>query len=79
MTDSNLQLQAVLQDVDAFCVEVDECIEKKHYAATTLSMLARGLQERKGLVSRVATEKLRIISASVEFHQNVKEVHYTSL
>lgn len=68
------QLAGVGGDVDGFSIEVEDCITRKHYQATHLSKLARSLQDKKGLVSKSATERQRLVSASVEFQQNIKNV-----
>ena len=70
------KLKAVGQDIDGFGVEVEDCIARQHYEATHLSKLATSLQEKKGSITRTATERQRVISASVEFQQNVKNVSF---
>lgn len=70
------KLKAVGLDVDGFSHEVEDCITRQHYEATHLSKLARSLQEKKGAIGRSAAERHRVISASVEFQQNVKNVSF---
>ena len=60
--------------MDGFSHEVEDCISRGHYQAPKLGKLARSLQEKKGAISRHAMERHRVISASVEFQQNVKNV-----
>ena len=68
------QLKGVEHDVDGFSHEVDDCVSRQHYESTRLAKLAQSLQEKKGRVSKCATERYRVISASLEFQQNVKNV-----
>lgn len=70
----NDKLKGVGGDVDGFSHEVEDCISRGHYQASKLGKLARALQEKKGAISRHAMERHRVISASVEFQQNVKNV-----
>ena len=70
----NGKLQGVADDVDQFSHEVEDCITRQHYQATHLAKLARSLQDKKGTISRYVTERHKVISASMEFQQNVKNV-----
>ena len=57
-----------------FSEEVQEGVERQHYQAVALATLARSLGEKGGGVSRAASERLRIIASSVEFHLNLQRV-----
>ena len=72
----NDKLKGVGGDVDGFSHEVEDCIGRQHYESSKLGKLARTLQEKKGAISRHAMERHRVISASVEFQQNVKNVSF---
>ena len=66
--------QAVSKDAEAFLQEAEGCVQKGHYEAASLSVLARALKEKLAAVSKMMVDKLRITRASAEFHQNVKKV-----
>lgn len=68
------RLKAVGEDVDGLSHEVEDCITRGHYQSTRLGKLAQSLQDLKGAVMRSANERQRVIAASYEFHQNVKNV-----
>ena len=74
-TELNQKTTAICSDIDQYCSEVEDCITRRHYQSKTLGVLARSLQEKKGGSIRSASDKLKIVSASAEFHQNVKNVN----
>ena len=69
-----LPSQAINHDVDKFCEEVEECIQRQHYEATHLAMLARSLQESMGRVSRAVVDRVRVAKGGVSFYKGVERV-----
>ncbi len=69
----------VSSELEQYQSEVEECVKTKHYQATSLKLLAKSLQEKKGSVASSVEDKLTLVTAAVEFHQDVRNVSNSPL
>ena len=55
-------------------MSIAECLDKKHYHSSSLSLLNRSLTEKVALVKRNLTERLKVVHSALEFHSNYDKV-----
>ena len=69
----------VSSELEQYQSEVEECVKARHYQATSLKLLAKSLQEKRGSVASSVEDKLTLVTAAVEFHQDVRNVSNSPL
>lgn len=55
-------------------MSIAECLDKKHYQSSSLSVLNRSLTEKVALVKRNLTERQKVVHSALEFHSNYDKV-----